>query len=575
VTRSRRLLLVILFALAAVLPTACDGATATPGVLPPFTPRSLPSPSPTAEGAPFIPTLTPVPLGQLPNIIANYRFEVTLDYLGHRAQVTQAVEIVNPGPDTWDSVLFQLPAAVQSDAFILNSIVVPDGETMINASYQHSGYTLKVIVPGGVTPGAATTVTLNYGLAAAPASADTRPPVGNVGYADDIVQFVNWYPALTPYQPGLGWVVVGEESASPLPGDPLFAESANYDLVVNTSPNVTVVSGGLASNANGHWKFALKNARTIAFAASANYQSLTQTEGGISLASYFLPEHAEAGKAALTAAAQSVALFNDRFGAYPYSTIAIAENAYFGSATAGGVILHAGRGYADYNGKPDSLLVATLPQAVSRLWWGQMVSGDPFTQPWLNESLPMYAEYLFIESFYPDLDSWYWESRINYWQPEGLLGRRASEFRGTEDYLRHLLRRGAQFMHGLRGEIGDDAFFAFLQDYYRNGAYRIVNATDFFNALRRHTDSNLESLLTEYFIGQTMPTAAPTLTPAPTEAPPGPPTPTPVVHIVRPGESLTLIAKQYGVTVEGIVRANGLSNPDSIYAGQSLIIPPP
>ncbi len=574
-TRSRTSLLVVLQSAFTILLAACDGSANSTSVLPTFTPRGLPSPSPTAEGVPFIPTLTPVPLGQLPNALATYRFNVALDDLGHRAQVTQSVEVINPGPDTWDSVLFQLPAAVQSGAFILNSITVPDGAAIANASYQQSGYQLRIIVPGGVAPGAAATITINYGLAAPPIELSTRPPTGNVGYGDTVLQFISWYPVLAPYQPGLGWLRVGEGTASPLPGDPIFTEAANYELTVSTASNVTVVSGGPVSNANGRWKFALKNARTIAFAASANYQSLSQTESGVTVTSYFLPEHAEAGKAALNATAQSLALFNDRFGSYPYATLNIAENTYFGSAAAGGLVLHAGQGYADYNGRPDSLLVATLPQAVSRLWWGQVVSGDSFNQPWLNEAIPMYAEYIFIESFYPDLKSWYWDSRINYWQPAGLLGRPASGFKDTEDYMRNLLRRGAQFVHGLRSEIGDDAFFAFLQDYYRNGAYRTVNAADFFNALRRHTDSNLDGLLTEYFIGQAMPTPAPTLTPIPTDTPEGPPLPTPIVHIVQPGESLTLIAQKYGVTVDAMVQANQLKNPDAIYAGQKLVIPTP
>lgn len=554
---------------------ACNDSADPTGALPTFTPRSLPSPSPTAEGAPLIPTLTPVPLGQLPNALATYRFDVTLDYQGRRAQVTQTLELINPGPDTWDNIVFQLPTALQSGAFILNSISAPDDGVPVNVTYQQNNYLLRLVLPDAVAPGAAAAVTLKYGLSAARVEPGTRPPDGNVGYGDNVIQFINWYPVLTPYQPGLGWLPVGEGAASPLPGDPVFAEVANYELVVNTASNVTVVSGGPVSSAGGRWKFELKNARTIAFAASANYQSLAQMESGVEITSYFFPEHSGAGRAALNAAAQSVALFTDLFGTYPYSSLGIAEDAYFGSSTAGGLVLHAGQGYAEYNARPDSLLVATLPQAVARLWWGQVVSGDPFNQPWLNEAMPMYAEYIYLESFYPDLKSWYWESRINYWQPAGLLGRPASEFEDTDDYLRNLLRRGAQFMHGLRNEIGDGAFYAFLQDYYRNGAYRTVAAADFFNALRRHTDSNLESLLTEYFIGQAMPTPAPTLTPWPTETPTGPPPPTPIIHTVQPGESLTLIAQRYGVTVAAIVKANQLANPDAIYAGQKLIIPEP
>ncbi|MBC7315752.1 MAG: LysM peptidoglycan-binding domain-containing protein [Chloroflexi bacterium] len=44
-------------------------------------------------------------------------------------------------------------------------------------------------------------------------------------------------------------------------------------------------------------------------------------------------------------------------------------------------------------------------------------------------------------------------------------------------------------------------------------------------------------------------------------------------HIVRYGENLSSIAALYGVTVEDLMRANGLTNRHLIYAGQQLIIP--
>lgn len=44
-------------------------------------------------------------------------------------------------------------------------------------------------------------------------------------------------------------------------------------------------------------------------------------------------------------------------------------------------------------------------------------------------------------------------------------------------------------------------------------------------------------------------------------------------HIVRPGETLSEIAYRYGVTIQAIMEANCLDNPDVIYAGQCLLIP--
>lgn len=47
----------------------------------------------------------------------------------------------------------------------------------------------------------------------------------------------------------------------------------------------------------------------------------------------------------------------------------------------------------------------------------------------------------------------------------------------------------------------------------------------------------------------------------------------PAVHLVRPGENLYGIAAMYGVNAWSIARANGLANPNYIFAGQRLLIP--
>jgi LysM repeat protein len=47
----------------------------------------------------------------------------------------------------------------------------------------------------------------------------------------------------------------------------------------------------------------------------------------------------------------------------------------------------------------------------------------------------------------------------------------------------------------------------------------------------------------------------------------------PCAHVVSPGESLYGIAAAYGTSVGALMQANGLSNPDVIFAGQTLTIP--
>ena len=48
-----------------------------------------------------------------------------------------------------------------------------------------------------------------------------------------------------------------------------------------------------------------------------------------------------------------------------------------------------------------------------------------------------------------------------------------------------------------------------------------------------------------------------------------------VTHVVQPGENLYRIALLYDTSVEAIMQANGLANPDVVVLGQELIIPVP
>lgn len=64
---------------------------------------------------------------------------------------------------------------------------------------------------------------------------------------------------------------------------------------------------------------------------------------------------------------------------------------------------------------------------------------------------------------------------------------------------------------------------------------------------------------------------------APVEStPPAPPPPAENTHTVQPGENLTAIAAQHGVSTQQILDVNPqVTNPDRIFPGDTLILPPP
>lgn len=67
-------------------------------------------------------------------------------------------------------------------------------------------------------------------------------------------------------------------------------------------------------------------------------------------------------------------------------------------------------------------------------------------------------------------------------------------------------------------------------------------------------------------------TATPSAPPVPTQTPTATPA-AEVIHVVQPGENLSSIGRQYGVTYQAIMDANGLEDPNLIEVGQELVIP--
>jgi len=64
-------------------------------------------------------------------------------------------------------------------------------------------------------------------------------------------------------------------------------------------------------------------------------------------------------------------------------------------------------------------------------------------------------------------------------------------------------------------------------------------------------------------VASAIPTASPTI----------PPSPTPVTYKVRLGDTLFAIALEFDVTVEALMAANGLTDPNTLDTGQVLVIP--
>jgi aminopeptidase N len=94
---------------------------------------------------------------------------------------------------------------------------------------------------------------------------------------------------------------------------------------------------------------------------------------------------------------------------------------------------------------------------------------------------------------------WWWAYRIDIYNPQGFIDIPIYDGQGFQLYTSSTYRQGAHFLEELRARIGDEAFFAFLQDYLAQSRGKIVTSNDFFRILSTHTSTDYSDIVRQYF----------------------------------------------------------------------------
>jgi aminopeptidase N len=72
---------------------------------------------------------------------------------------------------------------------------------------------------------------------------------------------------------------------------------------------------------------------------------------------------------------------------------------------------------------------------------------------------------------------------------------------GQRTYWNKVYLNGAHFLQDLRARVGDETFFAFIQDYLKQENGKIATSADFFRIFREHTATDISDLIAQYFQG--------------------------------------------------------------------------
>jgi hypothetical protein len=461
--------------------------TATAFVLPQTTPV------PTLDRV-FHPVATPPPTASpLPSTCleaqsrTRHTVSAEIDYLNRLVAVRQQVAYPNRAGVGLSQVVLNVKSNAAPGIFTLDGLRVNGAE----AAAQLNGQRLSIQLEPPLKPGCSLTIELSFGLRLMPIDPAGRNAYrGYLGYSPRQMNLGHWL-ATVATRAGGEWITREDNSI----GEQDVLDEADWDvtLAVKNAPEGLRVAapGVMQDNQPGHWRLTLERARDFSLSLSDAFQvSGQRTSGGVKVELYAFEDARiqtqmgvlDSAAFALDTAVKSLEMYADLFGAYPYERLVLVQGDFPDGMEFSGIVFVGGEYFLRFNG-PTSYLMIITAHEISHQWWYNKVANDQALDPWLDEALATYCEYIFIEEFYPALKDWWWDFRVNRLSPEGFVDSTVYEFPSRRAYINAVYLRGTRMLHDLRANLGTDAFFDWLRRYAETGTGRVMTPERFWALL--------------------------------------------------------------------------------------------
>jgi aminopeptidase N len=200
---------------------------------------------------------------------------------------------------------------------------------------------------------------------------------------------------------------------------------------------------------------------------------------------------------ALNIAILSLETYEHFYGPYPYQRLVVIEGDFPDGMEFSGLVFVGGEYFRRFEGATSYLTIITAHE-VAHQWWYDQVGNDQAINPWLDEALATYSEYIFIQQNFPSLSDWWWEFRINRFSPEGFVDSTVYEFSSRRAYINAVYLRGVEMLDDLRNILGDDVFFDWLRQYVQTGYGKIMTPERFWSLLTPEQYERTASIRKQY-----------------------------------------------------------------------------
>ena len=417
-----------------------------------------------------------------------YRFEVDLDYNKHSLLVRQTIQYQNQTGQVLTEIKLVVPPNAKSKVFSLNSLEVFGDATLKDYSLDGVMLTLQLAQP--LSAIGSISISLNYNL-------NPKMQGGVLGYSAKQLNLSDWYPFVPPYDLQNGWIIHQPAEV----GEYLVYEGADFDLTLNLiDPTGLIVAASVdaAPLDLDTYHILAENRRGITLSISDQYTLVTNTIDGITVKGYVFVGDEVAGQAAVDYTASALQLYSELFGLpYPHQTLSVVESDFPDGMEYDGLYYLSDFYYKNYDSTFQNYLALLSVHETSHQWWFAAVANDQALEPWLDESLATYSEYLYIERYYPELTNWWWDYRVNYYKPAGRVNLTIYDQTELRAYINAVYLQGAVFLDKLRQALGDEVFFAGLKIYTNTYNQQIASWEEFLEVMEPDPSDAIKTLLQE------------------------------------------------------------------------------
>lgn len=246
-----------------------------------------------------------------------------------------------------------------------------------------------------------------------------------------------------------------------------------YNITYNVPENYEVASTGarvdeFIENGRKTMIYQADYVRDAAWLTSDAWNVHVEDVEGTMIRSYYFGEFSfPEQKKAVDSARESIEIFNEIFGPYPYSELSVVATDFPSGMEYPTIVMIA---KDRYKASRINALESVIAHEIGHQWWYGVVGNDQIDEAWLDESLTVFSTAMYYGERYGD-DAY--ESYVNSYRNtyekrksqdgDGVVIKPLTEFESWTDYSNLVYRKGMLFIDALRTEYGEQEVLDFMK----------------------------------------------------------------------------------------------------------------